>query len=78
MVTALLFFVYFLPHLASTYIGVDTYHYINDPSTVGNWLLIGRFGGVLIHNFIFGMKYSMFYAQSMAFFTYLLDRKSVV
>lgn len=72
MVTALLFFVYFLPHLASTYIGVDTYHYINDPSTVGNWLLIGRFGGVLIHNFIFGMKYSMFYAQSMAFFTYLL------
>lgn len=71
IITAIVFLVYFFPCLGNTYTGIDTLWYIDDPGTTSNWFSIGRQGGALIHKLFFGFHYSMFYAEGMAFFTYL-------
>lgn len=73
---ALLLFLYFLPWLADSKIGIDSFIFISDPGTTMNWLDIERPAMVLLHKLFYSAgELSMFYCEGMA---YLLSAATMI
>lgn len=71
IIGTIVFICCFIPYMASSRMGIDSYYYVYDSDFLYNWMDIGRWGAVFFKK-IFDSEFSLYYVAAAAVIIYLI------